>query len=642
LFGIWLAGALAVLAALATALLRARWQRRLARPIMDPAWTGLLDRVRAELNVRRPVELVAGDDQAMPMTWGWRRPVVLLPAGAEDWPEPRRQTVLLHELAHVTRGDYLAQLAAEVVRALYWFNPLVWMAARKLRLESEHACDDRVLAAGSRASDYAGDLLDIARSLRAIRAAGLAMARPSQLAGRLTAVLDAGRSRRGISRRLAVPAWLGAAFVVLPLAALTPAVAPLGEIRIGGFTDETGTASVSPARESQPPRVAARPTAASTVLDRNAPPTPPNPPAPPKPAKPGRTSVHHNSTDGVETFEWSHNRDGHRIKIRMEGEFELTEDWTGIARLSRGAEMRFEEDDGRTERRLDVEPGDDGRPVYTWKVDGQERPFDAEGRRWLQDMLLQFVRSSGYKADERVAWILQRQGPEGVLAEISQIPGDYGKRIYFEKLFGHRNLGAAVVERAVRQAGKEIAGDYDLAQALTAAAGSQPMTEPITLAYVEAARSLDGDYDQRRTLTEILDKGRFSPPSLTALLRSAHQIDSDYDLAELLVAVAGKNALDDAAVQRAYVEAADKVGSDYDRRRALAAAVQRGNVSQETLISVLRSARGIDSSHERATLLIEIAGRHSLSGAAREAYLEAARSIDSDYDRKRAEAALGR
>src|SRR6185369_16627755 len=77
-----------------------------------------------------------------------------------------------------------------------------------------------------RASDYAGDLLDIARSLRAVRAAapaGLAMARPSQLAGRLLAVLDAHRDRRGIPRRLALPAWLAAACVVLPLAAVAPA-----------------------------------------------------------------------------------------------------------------------------------------------------------------------------------------------------------------------------------------------------------------------------------------------------------------------------------------------------------------------------------------------------------------------------------
>ena len=178
--------------------------------VEDPAWTGLLPPDRAELGVGRPVAMVAGGDRTMPMTWGWRRPVVLLPAGAEAWPEPRRRAVLLHELAHIARRDYPAQLAAEVVRALYWFNPLVWMAARKLRIESEHACDDRVLAAGARASDYAGDLLDIARSLRAVRAtapAGLTMARPSQT--RRPAPRGARRSSRPPGSRAASPSLPG-------------------------------------------------------------------------------------------------------------------------------------------------------------------------------------------------------------------------------------------------------------------------------------------------------------------------------------------------------------------------------------------------------------------------------------------------
>ncbi|HEU5321540.1 MAG TPA: M56 family metallopeptidase, partial [Methylomirabilota bacterium] len=284
LFGIWLAGALAVLAVLAAAVLRVWRQHRLARPITDASWAALLDRLRAELDVRRPVELMAGGERAMPMTWGWRRPVVLLPAAAEAWPEARRRAVLLHELAHVTRRDYAAQLGAELVRALYWFNPLVWMAARKLRLESEHACDDQVLTAGARASDYAGDLLEIARSLRAARLtapAGLAMARPSQLAGRLLAVLDGGRSRRGVSRRLAFPAWLAAACLVVPLAALSPGAEPAAASSplIGSLT------VASPAAADQP---SAAPGWGSATEDsyRKTPPTPPAPPTPPTPPAP--------------------------------------------------------------------------------------------------------------------------------------------------------------------------------------------------------------------------------------------------------------------------------------------------------------------------------------------------------------------
>jgi len=620
-FGIWLAGGLAVLGSLAVALLRVTWRGRHATPVVDSDWTALLHRVCADLNVRRPISLVQGNANAMPMTWGWRRPVVLVPAGAETWPESRRRAVLLHELSHVARGDYAAQIAAEVVRALYWFNPLVWTAARRLRLESEQACDDKVLTAGAQAADYAGDLLDIARSFRAGRAAGLAMARPSQLAGRLLAVLDASRNRGGVSRRLVVPAWLIAACVVIPLAALAPAAEPV-------------TAPPPPA----PPAPPARPAVPSAP---SAPAAPAAPTAPAAPAAPTAKSSHRSifSINGDETYEWSKN--GHRVRIRTEGKFQLTDDWTGIAHLDRGAEIRFEEENGRAERRLDVEPGDDGRPVYTWKVDGTKRAFDAEGKKWLQDMLLDFVRGSGFAAKERTASILKRQGPDGVLAEISQIPGDYVKRLYFAQLFASRGLGMDVVVRALRQAGREIKSDYDLAETLVTSARSQALDDAGVQAYSEASRSIQSDYDQRRALSELVDKVRLSPAGLASLLHSALEIGSDYDCAELLVKVAHKDALGDAGVQRAYAETTDGIGSAYDRRRALSAAVERGDLSPEALLTVIHSARGINSAYDRATLLVEVAHRYSLSGPARDAYLEASRSINSEYDRKRAEDALG-
>jgi len=81
-------------------------------------------------------------------------------------------------------------------------------------------------------------------------------------------------------------------------------------------------------------------------------------------------------------------QDNHRIKVQAEGKFTLTEDGTGIASLARGASMRLEEEDAGILRRLDVEPAADGSPVYTWRINGEQRAFGAEERKWLQRMLV--------------------------------------------------------------------------------------------------------------------------------------------------------------------------------------------------------------------------------------------------------------
>ncbi len=186
--------------------------------------------------------LLQSQHALMPMTWGWVRPVILLPAGADSWPVGRRRDVLLHELAHIKRLDCLTQSVAQLACALYWFNPLAWIAARRLRIEREHACDDMVLLAGSRASDYAAHLLDLARTLRARHRhsfAALAMARPSHLEGRLLSILDAGCPHRGLTR----PA------VVLGLIAMAGLIVPLSIVRLGMRTAGAGVvARVSEAR----------------------------------------------------------------------------------------------------------------------------------------------------------------------------------------------------------------------------------------------------------------------------------------------------------------------------------------------------------------------------------------------------------
>src|SRR4029077_19004032 len=138
-----------------------------------PAWTGLLIECAGLMGIQRPVRLLRSRDRTMPMAFGLRVPVILLPSLADDWSEDRRRAVLLHELAHIARHDCLTQLLAAVACALYWPHPGVWWVARRLRVERELACDDRVLQAGTHAREYAEHLLELAYALGGYRAPAL-------------------------------------------------------------------------------------------------------------------------------------------------------------------------------------------------------------------------------------------------------------------------------------------------------------------------------------------------------------------------------------------------------------------------------------------------------------------------------------
>src|SRR5258707_597163 len=224
---VWLSGVAAVLMLLAVGLARIAWLGRTTAPPRDEAWLQLVEDLSLEIGLARRVRVLQASGPAMPMTWGIRQPTILLPAEADHWTAERRRDVLLHELAHVKRHDFLIQLIARVACAVYWFHPLVWLAATRLREERERACDDHVLRAGATPSVYASHLLDIARGLRAARAtslASVAMARPAQPPTRLIDVLDTRRCRDTLSARAALPAWLVAIAVVVPLAAAAPRI----------------------------------------------------------------------------------------------------------------------------------------------------------------------------------------------------------------------------------------------------------------------------------------------------------------------------------------------------------------------------------------------------------------------------------
>jgi beta-lactamase regulating signal transducer with metallopeptidase domain len=237
LAAVWLLGTVLLLAWTVAGHLGLRRLARSSTPLASAAWAGLLREAAAATGVERPIDLRACPALAAPITWGARRPRVLFPSQATEWSAELRRAALLHELAHVARVDYLTQLFAVIACALYWFHPGVWMALRRLRRESERACDDRILELGTPAAEYAAHLLAVAREVSARRLSGtgvaVGMARPSTFEHRLLAVLDDTAPRRALGPAGRLAGALALLVVLVPLAGLRAVSAASGRDESG-------------------------------------------------------------------------------------------------------------------------------------------------------------------------------------------------------------------------------------------------------------------------------------------------------------------------------------------------------------------------------------------------------------------------
>ncbi|HEX5110457.1 MAG TPA: M56 family metallopeptidase [Vicinamibacterales bacterium] len=263
---IWLLGATLTLAGLLIDL------RRLARltarcvPLRSGPWRETADELLHASAIRRPVILLQSDDPSLLVVCGVLRPAIILPVGVASWSDDRRRIVLAHELAHVRRWDGAIQLAGEVLRILHWFNPLVWLCCRRLRHESEHACDDAVLGKGVEATEYASHLLGVAKHVTGARHAWVSasIAHHSTLEGRISAMLTRQRNRQPCTRLAWAGAVLAGLAVIVPLAAAgvgppsdlpIVGVAPRGDVVLAvpaAATVQSSDAVVSPVKPTRP------------------------------------------------------------------------------------------------------------------------------------------------------------------------------------------------------------------------------------------------------------------------------------------------------------------------------------------------------------------------------------------------------
>ena len=300
---------------------------------------------------------------------------------------------------------------------------------------------------------------------------------------------------------------------------------------------------------------------------------------------------------------WSHSNSAHgeRVSVSISNEVRFNDAYTEIVSVGPGSCLRMREERGGVVRQLDAVPGEGGQPRLIYTVQGQERALDAEGRAWMVRMLERAVRD-GLDAQPRAARILRERGANALLAEASQLTGDHVRRIYYEELAQNGNPNDETLRRLLRQAAREIEGDYEMARLLRAITPRE-MSAQTRAAFHEAVATISSDYEKARVLLSLAARPLGNEAARNAFFASARTISSDYEKARVLLR-AVEHRLDDEATRAAFFATVRTISSDYEKARVLIRTAQTHSQDAGMRAAVLNAAATmINSDYERGRVL---------------------------------------
>ena len=336
---------------------------------------------------------------------------------------------------------------------------------------------------------------------------------------------------------------------------------------------------------------------------------------------------------------------GKTLKVQGKGRVEFTDDDSDVKSLEPGGRFSFETANGWfsgfSASRFEATAARDGSITRTYTIDGKN-VSDDEGRKWLAATLPDLVRDLAIGADTRVKRILATAGPDGVLVEIRRIKSGWARHVYFVQLLDQANLDSATLTRTLKAAGPLLDSDFERAAVLKKAAERFPLDETSGTAYADLSRTIASDFEARQALAAALMRADISPAVAARMVKAATPqgtagIESDFELAELLQqvppAVAG-------SLGQVYLDAVASIGSDFERKRVLAAMARRPGLDASAVAAIAALTTSMQSDFERAEVLLVLANSGRLEGASRDAVLKAAERISSDFERGRVLSAL--
>ena len=280
------------------------------------------------------------------------------------------------------------------------------------------------------------------------------------------------------------------------------------------------------------------------------------------------THIELESREGTTRLIDTSSKDGVQIELNIKG-VRFNDDYTAVESLTTDGFFLLRETRAGVRRKIEIEPDASGQPKYSYFVEGDERPYDAEARAWFAQAMKDRV-EHGFDARERVARLYKARGATGVLDAARSLKTSYARSLYFSHLLKIDKPSAETVHEILERVARDEFSDYERANLLGAIAkqhlsGSQGRRD-----FFEAVKHIESDYYRSQVLVPVLKRGDLDDEWALLAIKAVGATSSHYEKARVLVAAA-KAHPDNETVRAAVLDAASGISSEYYRKSVLSA-----------------------------------------------------------------------
>lgn len=336
---------------------------------------------------------------------------------------------------------------------------------------------------------------------------------------------------------------------------------------------------------------------------------------------------------GTKTYIYKNNTGVTNTELEYQGKIVFTEDETDVEYISPGGFLKFSKRSFGNKRIIILE-GESNDGIYREYREGSKKmQFEPDGRRWMASVLPEIIRTTGIGAEERARKFYANGGINALLEEISMLPTNYVKGIYYDVSFRIPNLKVSDLVILIEDAGREVNSSYELSKLLTSNSDTYGKQEKALGAAIQVTKKISSSYEQAKVYKHLLSKAKISQHNRGLIIKSVRNISSSYEQSGVLQASL-KDSLNVENINLVIIEV-EHISSSYEQSKVLQAMIRNQSLTNLDFGKFLETISKISSSYEQGQVLSKLIDKADLSSNQIITITKAAEHISSSYEQSK-------